>query len=73
MKTYKQLAMEYGVHYMTIRNWIIKSGITPDFLAPSDSPRRRGYMTVLTPEKQLQLHDWCVATGRVKLGNAGNK
>lgn len=58
MKTYKQLAKEYGVTPLTIRNWVAKMGMQPNYFQPSDSPRRKGMACVLDDEQQRQLAAW---------------
>lgn len=66
MKSVKQLAAFYSVHYQSINNWLRLSGIKPDYLEPSTSGKKAGLLRVLDEQKQEQLHDWLIETGRIK-------
>lgn len=66
MKSYRQLAIKYNVHVVTIRRWVKASGIKPDFLEPSTSGKKGGLLTILNEQKQEQLHNWLIETGRIK-------
>lgn len=66
MKTYRQLSEQYKVHPLTIRDWVEKAGMKPNFLQPGNNPRRGGLLCILDDTQQEQLHNWLVKTGRIK-------
>jgi len=60
LKSYRQLAAEYGVHFQTVRRWVKAAGITPNYLEPSTSGKKGGLLTVLDDEQIEQLEKYAM-------------
>lgn len=54
MKSLRSIAIEYGVHYQTVRKWVKTLGLPVSYL----KPERGGMLATLDDGQEKQLKDW---------------